>query len=70
MNSLVVQWLGLRASTAGGTGSIPDWETKILRAMQQCGQKKKRDQYHMTDLPSATGSSVAQQGVFIDPVFI
>ena len=23
---LVVQWLRLCASTAGGTGSIPDWE--------------------------------------------
>ena len=24
-NSLAVQWLGLRVSTAGGTGSIPGW---------------------------------------------
>ena len=23
--SLVVQWLGLRASTAGGAGSLPGW---------------------------------------------
>ena len=28
-NSLVVQWLGLCAFTAGGTGSIPGWGTKI-----------------------------------------
>ena len=33
-NSLVVQWLGLRASTAGGTGSIPGWGTNILQAVQ------------------------------------
>ena len=24
-NSLAVKWLGLRASTAGGPGSIPGW---------------------------------------------
>ena len=28
-----VQWLGLHASTAGGTGLIPGWRTKILNAM-------------------------------------
>ena len=28
-NSLVVQWLGLHTSTAGGTGSIPGQRTKI-----------------------------------------
>ena len=26
-NSLVVHWLGVCASTAGGTGSIPGWGT-------------------------------------------
>ena len=31
-NSLVVQWLGLHASTAGGPGLIPGWGTKIPRA--------------------------------------
>ena len=30
----MVQWLRLRASTAGGTGPIPDWGTKILHAAQ------------------------------------
>ena len=40
-NSLVVQWLGLRASTAGGTGSIPGWGNKILQAAW-CSQKKKK----------------------------
>ena len=40
-NSQAVQWLGVRASTAGGTGSIPGQRTKIPRATKR-GQKKKR----------------------------
>ena len=36
--SLVVQWLRLHASNAGGAGLIPGWETKIPRAMWR-GQK-------------------------------
>ena len=39
-NSLVVQWLGLGAFIAEGTGSIPGRETKIPQATQH-GQKKK-----------------------------
>ena len=39
--SLVVQWLRLHASTAGGTGSIPGQGTKIPHATQS-SQKKKR----------------------------
>ena len=39
--SQAVQWLRLRASTAGGTGSIPGEGTRILHAAQ-CGQKKKK----------------------------
>ena len=38
--SLVVQWLKLRASTAGGTGSIPGQGTKIPHA---CGAAKKKN---------------------------
>ena len=38
--SLVVQWLRLQASTAGGTGSIPGRGTEILHAAWH-GQKKK-----------------------------
>ena len=34
----MVQGLGLHASTAGGTGSIPGWRTKIPQASQY-GQK-------------------------------
>ena len=40
-NSLVVQWLGLRASTAGDTGSISGRGTKIPHAAW-CGQINKR----------------------------
>ena len=32
MSEVLVQWLGLRASTAEDTGSIPGWGTKILHA--------------------------------------
>ena len=39
-SSLVVQWLGLCASTAGGSGLIPDRGTEILQATQ-CGHKRK-----------------------------
>ena len=38
-NSLVVQWLGLRAVTADGPGLIPGQGTKILQAMW-CGRIK------------------------------
>ena len=38
--SLVVQWLGLCASTAGGQGSIPGWGTKIPQAVLE--EKKKK----------------------------
>ena len=37
-----VQCSGLLASTAGGTGLIPGWGTKILQATKH-GQKKKKD---------------------------
>ena len=31
--TLVVQWLTLHASTAGGSGSIPGWGTKMPQGM-------------------------------------
>ena len=37
---LAVQWLGLRASTAGGTGSIPGRGTKIPHAEHMVQPKK------------------------------
>ena len=41
----MVQWLGLCASTAGGTGSIPGRGTKILNAYAMCAvwPKKKKE---------------------------
>ena len=39
-NSLVVQWLGLYASTAEGMGSIPGWGTKIPHAAGPKGKKQ------------------------------
>ena len=42
-NSLVAQWLGLHAPTAGGPGSIPGWGTKIPHAVQRSQKKKKKD---------------------------
>ena len=40
-NSLVVQWLGLRASTAGGMRSVPGRGTKILHVSSTAEKKKK-----------------------------
>ena len=40
MGSLVVQWLGLHASTAGGKGFVPAWETKISHPAAWLGEKK------------------------------
>ena len=39
--SQAVHWLRLRTSTAGGTGSIPGWGTKVLQDIQ-CGRKKRK----------------------------
>ena len=41
LNSLVTQWLGLHASTAGATGLMPVQGTGFLQATQ-CGKKKKK----------------------------
>ena len=38
--SLAVQWLRLRVSNAGGTGSIPGWGTNLPHALW-CGVAKK-----------------------------
>ena len=43
---LAVQWLRLRTSIAGGTGSIPGRGTKIPHAVQ-CGKKKKNKQHKL-----------------------
>ena len=38
----MVQWLGFHTFTDEGSGLIPDWETKILQALQQGKKKKKK----------------------------
>lgn len=45
---LVIQWLILQASTAGGVDSFPDLRTmiKILHAMQHDKKKKKQHKKH------------------------
>ena len=43
MSEVLVQWLGLWASTAEDTGWIPGWGTKILHAAR-CGKKKKKNE--------------------------
>ena len=52
----MVQWLGLRASTAGGTGSIPGQGTKILQATWR-GQKKKKMRSIKTTLENCLAGS-------------
>ena len=41
-HSLVVQWIKLCILNAGGPGSIPGQETKILQAMRCYHKKRKR----------------------------
>ena len=58
-NSLVVQWLGLGASTAGGLGSIPGWGTKISQATQCSPPKKKNHVEYSKDACSNYLTSLA-----------
>ena len=51
-DSLVVQWLGLRAFTAKGPGSIPGRGTEIPQAAQ-CGQSKKIEVAHCSIIYSS-----------------
>ena len=65
---LVVQWLGLQASTAGGIGSIPGQGTKILHATQP--KKKKREEREHTNrlfrtLPPRLPSNLTQEVPFV-----
>ena len=43
--SLAVQWLGLHARTAGGTGLIPGWGPKILQAGRHDQKRKQCTMY-------------------------
>ena len=44
----------LHASTAGGTGSIPGWGTKILHAERRSQRKKKRRKEKVSDTQSCS----------------
>ena len=47
-NSLAVQWLGLQASTAGDTGSIPGQGTRIPQAHGTAKRKKNKIKWTIT----------------------
>ena len=47
--SLVVQWLGFHASTAGGAGSVPGGGTKMPHATQ-CSQEIKKIKNRTSDM--------------------
>ena len=51
----MVQCLGIRASTEGDAGSIPDWETKIPQASWP-GQKKKKVLFECKNSPILASS--------------
>ena len=53
---MVVQWIRLRDSSAGGAGSIPGWETKIFpchavwpkpKKKQKTVKEKKKKEKHV-----------------------
>ena len=50
LNSLGVQWLGLGAYTAEGTGLIRGWGTEILQAMQHAQKRKKKKKRRFRDI--------------------
>ena len=60
-NSLVVQWLGLSASTAGGMGSIPVGELKIMHASLA---KKREDEGHSNRIKEDEGIGTSLGNVF------
>ena len=47
--SLTVQWLRFRSPSAGGTGSIPGWKTKILHACRVWPKIKKKKNNKKSD---------------------
>lgn len=62
---LVVEWLRLQASKAGGTGSIPGTRTKIRYHMQcsqneEEGKKKKNEEKEEEQKQKLTGRETVQ----------
>ena len=64
----MVQWLRLRASTAGGAGPIPGGGMKIAHATQ-CGQKNKKRLGALT-LPEIPPVAVAPRIIDLRAVFL
>ena len=63
-NSPAVQWLGLHACIARGTGSIPSRGTKIPQATH-CGQKIRKRKKKEKDLPLGSEWSGFTKHLFI-----
>ena len=61
--SLEVQWLGLQASNAWCTGSIPVQGTKILHAMGHGQKKKKKDKEETQNVRRREGGLSVQPGL-------
>ena len=59
--SLVVQWFRLCVSIAGGVGSIPSWETKILHASQAQPKTNKSS----SKFRSPPGSGLSRHAVLL-----
>ena len=66
-NSLLAQWLGLHASTAVGTGLIPGWRTKILKATWPRGKKKKKQCLHNNQQVHNGGKIVFAEKITFPP---
>ena len=65
LTSLAVQWLRVRASTAGGTGSIPGWESSTgCTGWPKRKKKKRRRREHQWEmlLQESTGGSRQNPG--------
>ena len=56
---MVLQWLGLRASTAGGTGSIPGRGTKIPICCVVCQKKVCAGRWGEHPVNSSSGSRIS-----------
>ena len=62
---LVVQWLRLHASNAGGTGSIPSWGTKIPHVMRPKDKERKKK-----EIPRVLGALHQEPGTKTKSLFL
>ena len=59
----MVHWLGLHASTAGGTGSIPDYRTKVLQDVQHGQENPHEKNCEVYQLSAVKHSHIVLQPV-------